>query len=271
LSAAIDDVDGVVHLAAISRVVWGERNPDLCFATNVVALKDLLNACLNQRRRPWVVFASSREVYGSSDRLPVREDARLQPLNVYARSKVDGERLLAEGRAAGLLTNTCRFSNVYGSTRDHPDRVVPAFAAAAAFGGRMRVEGSDNVFDFTSILDVGRALDSLIDATSNAEVLPTVHFVTGVGTSLGQLAQISAKHARAPVEVVEAPKRDYDVARFIGDPSRAERLLGWRAKVTIESGVCALISDFVRDGAPGTRHPASQSHGAETDARVQAT
>ena len=79
LSVAVNNVDGVVHLAAVSRVVWGERNPDLCVATNVVALKELLDACLNQRRRPWVVFASSREVYGSSDRLPVHEDARLQP------------------------------------------------------------------------------------------------------------------------------------------------------------------------------------------------
>jgi nucleoside-diphosphate-sugar epimerase len=68
----------------------------LCHATNVEALAGLLHLCLEQKTRPWLVFASSREVYGAQERLPVSEDASLKPMNVYARSKVDGERLVNE-------------------------------------------------------------------------------------------------------------------------------------------------------------------------------
>ena len=244
LTEATRGVEGVVHLAAVSRVVWGERDPGLCQATNVEGLHSLLGCCLGKPSRPWVIFVSSREVYGNPDQLPIGEDAPLRPLNVYARSKEAGERLTWEARDVGIRTNICRLSNVYGSVLDHPDRVIPAFAATAARGGRMRVEGSDNLFDFTSIVDIGKAMTALIDATMQGEKLPPIHFTTGVGTSLGQLAELARQHARAPVEIVEAPKRDYDAVRFVGNPDRAQRLLGWRAEIALESGVVDLIDQF---------------------------
>ncbi len=249
LAEATRGVEGIVHLAAVSRVVWGERDPDLCRATNVEGLRSLLSGCLGMPSRPWVIFVSSREVYGNADRLPVDEDATLRPLNVYARSKFDGERLSMEARAAGLCVNVCRLSNVYGSVHDHADRVVPAFASAAARGGRMRVEGSDNLFDFTSIVDIGKALTALIGATMKREELPPIHFTTGVGTTLGQLAELARRHAKAPVEIMEAPKRDYDAVRFVGNPDRAQQLLGWRAEVGLESGLADLVDQFSQQQA----------------------
>ena len=247
LASAVRGVDGVVHLAAVSRVVWGERNPELCTTTNVDAFRSLLRLCFDRPQRPWLIFVSSREVYGNADHLPVKEDVPLRPLNVYARSKLEGERLAMEARSAGLCVNTCRLSNVYGSTQDHADRVIPAFASVAAFGGRMRVEGRDNLFDFTNIADVGKAMETLVDATIRRQVLPTVHFASGVGTTLGQLAELAGRHARAAVEINEAPKRDYDVSRFIGDTERAKQLLGWRAETPIEAGVRDLIDRLCRN------------------------
>lgn len=246
LASAVRGVDGIVHLAAVSRVVWGERDPDLCVATNVDAFRSLLRLCFDRPRHPWLIFVSSREVYGNADRLPVNEDVPLRPLNVYARTKQEGERLAAEARSAGLCVNTCRLSNVYGSTRDHSDRVIPAFASVAARGGRMRVEGQDNLFDFTNIADVGQALETLVGATSRGQLLPTVHFASGVGTTLGELAKLAKRHARAPVEINEAPKRDYDVSGFVGDPERAHQLLGWRTTISVETGVRDLIERLSR-------------------------
>lgn len=246
LANAVKGIDGVVQLAAVSRVVWGERNPELCISTNVDAFRSLLRLCLDRPRRPWLIFVSSREVYGNADHLPVKEDAPLRPLNVYARSKQEGERLAMEARSAGLCVNTCRLSNVYGSTQDHTDRVIPAFASVAAYGGRMRVEGRDNLFDFTNIADVGQAMETLVDVTARGQLLPTVHFASGVGTTLGQLAELAERHARAAVEINEVPKRDYDVSRFIGDPERARQLIGWRAEVPIEAGVRDLIDRLSR-------------------------
>lgn len=252
LRAALEGVEGVVHLAAISRVVWAERHPVLADAINVGALRTLLDVAVAMRRKPWIVFASSREVYGDAPELPVAEDAPLRPLNVYARGKVAGERLVSEARAAGLTTAVCRFSNVYGAVHDHADRVVVAFARAAAQGGRLRLEGADNVFDFTHVEDVIEGLATLVAALRAGEVLPPIHFVSGTATSLSALAALAVQ-AAAPgtgIETTEAAPRSFDVARFVGDPARARAILGWQAHTPLHSGFERLVAAFRDQAAP---------------------
>jgi nucleoside-diphosphate-sugar epimerase len=243
LARALEGVTGIVHLAAVSRVVTAQGDPGTCWATNVDALQALLSQAL-EGRRPWVVFASSREVYGQPTHLPVAEDAPLRPMNIYARSKVAGENLIGEARAQGLAANIVRFSSVYGCPLDHADRVAMAFAWTACRGGTMRLDGSGNVLDFTHIDDVVEALWRLCEATRAGERLPPLHFVSGKGVSLGDLAALAARHARAPVAMVEAPPRDFDVSHFIGDPARALSLLGWRATTPLETGLSRLIGDM---------------------------
>lgn len=244
LAAAIEGVEGIVHLAAVSRVVWAEQDPGLTQAVNVDALRSLLAAASAGRRRPWVIFGSSREVYGEAGALPVPEDAPLAPLNVYARSKVTGEALMAEARQVGIVANVVRFSNVYGSTADHSDRVVPAFARSAALGGLLRLDGPENMFDFTHIDDVADGLALHVAATRAGEALPPVHFVTGRGTTLHDLAGIATRNAERAPEVEIAPSRTYDVARFVGDPARAAALLGWRSRIAIAAGFARLAADY---------------------------
>jgi len=174
----------------------------------------------------------------------VSEEARVLPCNVYAQSKVAGEELTNELRDEGFVTAITRFSNVYGKIEDHHDRVVPAFAKTAAIGGTVRVDGSDNLLDFTSIADVTRGLIALIQRIAEGDQLPPVHFTTGRGMTLAGLAELAQKHARFPVEIVEAPPRNYDVHRFFGSSQRAKDLLGWKPKVMITEGFEALVRAF---------------------------
>lgn len=234
---------GIVHLAAVSRVVTGEQDPALCVRTNVDALRSLYKNALAQQR-PWIVFASSREVYGSSGPAPVNEDTVQVPQNVYARTKVEGERLSLEARDAGLVVNIARLSSVYGSTADHATRVVPCFARTAAMGGTMTVEGRNHIFDFTHVDDVAEGLRRLVLETDRAHLLPPIHFVSGRGTKLGQLAELAAGMAHAKVDIVEAPPRPYGVNMFVGDPTRAQQLLDWRADIPIEHGLRKFVDDF---------------------------
>lgn len=244
LAAALDGVEGVVHLAAVSRVIWGERNPVLCQAVNVDAVSELVDLCSKANPRPWLVFASSREVYGDAASLPVHESAPLHPVNTYGLSKQEGERIVQSGRDRGVLANVCRLSNVFGCPLDHHDRVAMAFAGAAARGGIISVEGSANTFDFTVVSDVVDGLVRLIESTSVGRSLPPVHFVSGRGTSLRELATIAAGLALKPMRIVEAPPRRFDVATFIGDPSRALELLGWRATTNVCDALGKLVIEL---------------------------
>jgi nucleoside-diphosphate-sugar epimerase len=244
LSKALEGVVGVIHLAAVSRVVWAQADPEKTWTTNVEALEGLLTAARAMPMPPWMVFASSREVYGEPTSLPVAESAPLVPLNVYARSKVAGETMVRAAAADGLVANVARFSNVYGCIDDHHDRVVPAFARAAAKAGVMRIEGANHMFDFTHIADVARGLHLLVDATAAGERLDPVHFVTGEGTTLGQLADIAVRTGDGRVRQELAPPRNYDVARFTGDPRRAQETLGWTAEIGLAEGFAGLVDAF---------------------------
>lgn len=243
MQEALRDVDGVIHLAGVSRVIDGERNPDLCRRTNIEATRTLLRLALERPSAPWFIQASSREVYGQQERLPVPEDAPLSPRNVYAHSKVAVERLAEEARDRGMVTAVVRFSNVFGDIQDHADRVVPAFARAAAVGGAVRVDGSGCTFDFTFAPDVADGLARVARLLCDGERgLPPIHFVAGRQTSLGDLAEMAMAHGAAARQ--EAPARSFDVHRFCGDPRRAADLLGWRASTPLETGFARLVEAF---------------------------
>ncbi|HWA51201.1 MAG TPA: NAD(P)-dependent oxidoreductase [Dongiaceae bacterium] len=252
LARRIKDVGGILHLGAVSRVIEGERDPDLCWRVNAEGTRSLLDLARQSPLRPWVIYASSREVYGQQDRLPVAEDARLLPTNVYARSKVEAERLTEAARAAGLNTAILRFSNVYGDTRDHVDRVVPAFARAAALAAHspqdIRVDGAACTFDFTYLDDVTDGILRVVRQLERGEAkLPPIHFVTGQSTSLGELAALAARIGGPNVRVTETAPRSFDVYRFAGDPARAAQLLGWRARTLIEQGFGKLAAAYRAD------------------------
>ena len=245
LNQAAEECDGIVHLAAISRVVWGQNQPQLCWDTNVIGTTNVVRAAFKSPKKPWVLYSGSREVYGQQDNLPVKETARFQPMNHYARSKTAAEYVIEVARDSGLGTGIVRYSNVYGTTTDHFDRVIPAFCRAAATGENLNVEGSKNTFDFAH-------LDDTVDGTmifiekllSGVKDLPSIHLTTGVPTTLAQAAALAVKAGNNRSKVNEATPRNFDVAGFYGDPSRAKDLLNWQANITIEDGIKDLVKKF---------------------------
>ena len=243
--SAMKGCRGVVHLAAVSRVITGERDPKRCWSTNVGGLDNVVAAASEQATTPWLIFASSREVYGQPEALPATEDAPLRPVNIYGRSKVEGERIVTTARDKGLRAAIVRLSNVYGCIHDHADRVVPAFAKAAVLGKTLRVDGSDHTFDFTHIDDTVRGIVSLIELLSgHDEVPPPIHFLTGRGTTLGQLAGLAIELAGGHASIAEAPPRAFDVSHFCGSPLRAARLLHWNPSVPLRVGLGRLIEAY---------------------------
>lgn len=250
MTQALAGCDGVIHLAAVSRVAWGETDPSLCRHINVTGTAVLLQALLAQPKAPWIVFASSREVYGDPAVLPVAETAPMQPVNHYGRSKAEGEQLVLAARAMGLRSAIVRLSSVYGTVHDHPDRVIPSLLWRAMQGLDLRLSGAGAVFDFVHVDDTVRGIRGVarLLAAGNATV-PTVHLATGVATSLGDLAQAVLKTSGSASALTLLPARSFDVTGFCGDPARATALLGWTAAIDLTTGLQELHRAFRRRGA----------------------
>jgi UDP-glucose 4-epimerase len=238
---AVKKVSGIIHLAGVSRVIWGEKDPQKCLTVNIDGTENILKAALAADPKPWVMYASSREVYGEQKTLPVNEEAALQPCNVYAESKVEAEKLLVQYRAQGVPTGILRFSNVYGAVHDHHDRVVPAFCRNAIRGLPLQVEGGQNTFDFTHVDDVVAGILLAIKKLHQDKILPTLHFTSQVGTTLEELANLITRLVGSQSEIKNRAARNFDVAHFVGCAARSHEILGWRAKTPLAKGLKALI------------------------------
>jgi nucleoside-diphosphate-sugar epimerase len=112
-----------------------------------------------------------------------------------------------------------RFSNVFGSIGDHPERVISAFTKAVTAGRPLYVQGRDHVLGFVSLEDTVQGLMTVVDRLELGEVLsPPVHVGTGRGTSLDELAAIVVRATECKAPIIRATLCDHHIARFVSDP-----------------------------------------------------
>lgn len=248
--------DGVIHLAAAARVGSAERDPSQARHDNVDATASLLAAVEAAPSRPWLVFASSREVYGEATK-PTSEQAPLRPQNAYGRTKAEAEVLIRQATARGVRATVLRLANVYGGAVDHRDRLVPALAEAAVDGQPLQVRGPGRTLDLVHARDVDAAFVAAAQALQAGAPGVTLNVCSGVETELGALAQriITLAASRSPVRF-DAPAA-YEVAHFVGDNHRAREVLGWAPRISLDVGLVELVR-----AAQAQRAHAQPHHGA---------
>ena len=243
---AVDGKDAVFHLAAVSRVVWGQQDPLNCWRTNVMGTMNVLEACRKAEGKPVVFYASSREVYGEPQYLPVGEDHPKNPKSVYGVSKLCAENacfayrnMFSDQRVDSVIL---RFSNVYGSERDQLDRVIPKFMIKALRGEEIDLYGGDQVLDFTFVDDVAagivKAYSSSLDSS---DILgEDFHFVSGRGVSVTELAGMIVDSVDSSSKIIPMEPKDFDVRRFVGDPAKTRLKLGFEPQTKLEDGLKIL-------------------------------
>ena len=241
LDDAARDCDGIIHLAAISRVADAELDPHLTWKTNATGTRNVLRAARRSPRRPWVLLASSREVYGQTNNLPAREDHPLEPVNVYGRSKAEAEYHLSRARRSGLTTAVVRLTNIYGVPDDHPERAVPAFIRGVLEGRTLRVDGNTSTLDLLHIDDGMAGILLVVEQLeSGVTDLPALQLVSGRAVTIGELARMCVEVVGRPVGIHEHPPGEDRVHHFVGDPARAGKVLGWKPGVSLEQGLRVL-------------------------------
>src|SRR5207302_428204 len=245
---AVDGKDAVIHLAAVSRVAWGQEDPFNCWLTNQVGTINVLEACNRAESNPVLLEASSREVYGEPLYLPVNEGHPKRPKSVYGLTKLCAERAcLSYSNSSGLDPSVnhviMRFSNVYGSERDLPERVIPKFMNKALRGEDITLYGGEQVLDFTFIDDtisgIVKAYTSCLDG--HRELLgEDFHFVTGRGVSVASLAKMIVNLVGSHSKIITSDAKGFEVRKFIGDPRKSYELLGYEPRVRLEDGLRIL-------------------------------
>lgn len=245
----ISNFDGVIHFAAVSRVVVAQNNPEECIRTNVHGSQSLLNAlsAADCDKKPWLIFGSSREVYGEPTKLPVEESFEKKFVNIYGNSKIQGEKMFKE--YAKNHQTSCiilRFSNVYGNQFDLLDRVIPKFIKAIEYNQELIIEGGGQIIDFTHIDDT---VDTIIKAIEHIEsndlLIDDFHVLSGIGWSLYEAVEYIEKIIGKRAINKTNPKRDYDVEKFIGDPSKIKKVFNSKEFLSLEEGLRIAVPKYL--------------------------
>lgn len=233
----LDGVTHVFHLAAQAgvRASWG-RDFAIYTELNVDATQCLLEACAG-RPIERLVYASSSSVYGEGVELPMREDARPQPLSPYGVTKLAAEHLcLLYHRTSGVPAVALRYFTVYGP-RQRPDMAFHRFLKAAAAGDPVYLYGDgEQTRDFTFVEDA-------VAATVAAGLRGTPGAVYNIGggsrVSMNAVVDVIARAADRTLEVRrEAPQKG-DMRDTFADTGRARAELGFAPAVALEDGILA--------------------------------
>ncbi len=218
--AAFEGCDAVVHLAAQANVIGTESDPDYAFETNVQGTWNVARAAAMAGVRH-LVFASSREVYGNAERLPVDECAPFRPHNLYGASKVAGEVLLNSQAAGGVPVSILRLSNVIGPGDEA--RVVPNWLNAARCGAPLVLYGGSQELDLVPVSFVTDVMTRLL---AQGLLAGPLNVGSGTATRLPDLANHILKVTGSTSTVEIRAPRGPEVTRFRADVTRLRSWLG---------------------------------------------
>jgi nucleoside-diphosphate-sugar epimerase len=166
---ALADVDAVVYLAAISNDPMGQQFEQATLDVNYLAAFRLARAAKRAGARTFVL-ASSCSVYGFTESAPRTESSEVNPLTVYARSKVLAERALAEEADDSFRVTCLRFGTACGmSPRLRLDLVLNDLVAAAIASRRISVLSDGSPWrPLIHVLDMARAVEWAIGRQEDA-------------------------------------------------------------------------------------------------------
>lgn len=243
INGLCEGVDAVIHTAALTFVDRSIVSPEPFVQSNVVGTLRLLEDARKYKVGKWIQV-STDEVYGAILQGAYKEDARLNPTNVYGAAKAGADCLcLAYANTYKLNTLITRTENNYGPWQ-HPQKVIPTFVRALINGDRMPIYGDGgHVRQWLHVDDHVRALIHILEYDTNPG---EIYHVAGAQelTNL-ELAKkiLGAFNGMEPV--------DYeDNIRFIDDhnirPGHDRRYAldttkitatGWKPQVKLDDGI----------------------------------
>jgi nucleoside-diphosphate-sugar epimerase len=247
---AVEDIDCVLHQAAIPSVTCSVRDPIPTETANVVGTLNLLLAARDAGVHR-VVYASSASVYGDSSTLPKSESMLPRPKSPYAVSKMAVEhhcRVFTE--LFGLETVGLRYFNVFGPRQDPTSEyaaVIPKFITAMLRGGAPTIYGDGTQSrDFTYVSNVVAA--NLLATTAPDMVGRVFNAAVGIRYTLLELVAALNEILDTRIEPLFAPPQPGDVKHSQSDINLIEAH-GYQVEMDFWAGLQRTVEWYAANGA----------------------
>jgi len=238
----------VFHLAALVGIPYSYEHPQEVIDTNIVGTSNVLLAAREHGSLDRIVLTSTSEVYGSALRIPMDEEHPLQAQSPYSATKIAGDALgLSFHRSFGLPVTIVRPFNAYGP-RQSARAVIPAILSQAIAGMTLKLGTLDTTRDFTYVADTARGFVAV--AESDAALGEVVNIGSGKEVSIREIVRKAGEIVGRELTVEGDDQRmrpaKSEVSRLHSDSSKAEKLAGWRAEVSLNDGL-RRTADWIRE------------------------
>jgi UDP-glucose 4-epimerase len=254
-----ENIDGIIHFAAYKAVGESVNKPLEYYRNNLLSLINLLEA-MKTFSIPHLVFSSSCTVYGQPEKLPVAEDAPIQPaMSPYGNTKQIGEEIIRDTTVANekIKAISLRYFNPIGAhpsaligelPRGVPENLVP-FITQTGYGLRkeLKVFGNDYntpdgscIRDYLHVVDLAKAhltaVKRLIGKKSKANY-EVFNLGTGKGVSVLEAIKSFERVTGIRLNYQITGRRAGDIEKIWADPSLANRELGWKTLSTLDESM----------------------------------
>jgi len=214
--------DGIFHLAARASVQESFIKPEEYQDVNVKGTENVFTQAKEYGIK--VVYASSSSVYGNPIELPIKEDSPKNPINPYAQTKVDKEKLAVKYAENGLKVIGMRYFNIFGERQSKEYAgVVKLFLERIQNKLPPKINGDGlQTRDFVFIGDVVKA--NILAMESNID---HAFFNVGINTNISilELANIMIKAANLDIKPIFGPALEGDVKITLADINLIEKSL----------------------------------------------
>jgi len=244
------ELDAVVHLAARVSIDESAVTPREYFAVNEQGTFELCQALLHTRRRPFLLYASSPEVYGAARHLPMDEWHPLRPKSTYAATKLAGEKhCLTLHEWHDYPAAAIRNFNTFGENQNiafYP-AVIPHFIRLALLGEPLTLHGSGQQSrDFLYVGDAVRAYAMALEHSQRirGEVF---NIGTGRGITIREIARLVLAHTGSRSRLITAPGRGRgDLPGLCADITRIRNKLGWLPQIPMAEALARTVEWYKR-------------------------
>ncbi|MCR4275177.1 MAG: GDP-mannose 4,6-dehydratase [Candidatus Wolfebacteria bacterium] len=230
--------DLVVHLAAFDYITRSVKEPENAVKVNVLGTLNVLKLMVKYGSKKIIFASTGGPLYGFSPKpLPLKEDRPIESVSPYGASKAFAEETIRlYYRLYGIKYTVFRYPNVYGP-RQYPKGVgkaVAIFSKLILRNKRPTIFGDGSKFrDYAYIDDVVRAHLLAIKKGDNE----TINIGWGKPTSDLELLNAVKKALGSNIVPIFGKRQPGEVDGFYLDVTKAKKLLGWKAKITMKQGM----------------------------------
>ena len=241
LRSLMENVDGVFHQAAMASVQDSFRIPEKFHDVNVNGTENIFKIAKEFGIK--VVYASSSSVYGDTSILPTTESDEKRPINPYAKTKLEKDKLAEQYAKSGVKVIGLRYFNVFGPRQSKEYAgVIKLFLERIQQGLPPLVNGDGlQIRDFVYVDDAVNANILSMESDIDFEFF---NIGTGTTISILDLANMIIKFSGLKIKPIHRPALSGDVRATQADITKVKTMLKWKPTTSIQDWLKSAVLDI---------------------------